>query len=34
MDKKHLINKRNVKGETPLYLACKFGNTEVITISI
>lgn len=25
-----LINKRNVKGQTPLYVACKNGNLEVV----
>lgn len=29
-DEDHILNRRDLRGETPLYLACRNGNLEVV----
>ena len=33
-DPKHLINAKNVFGQTPLYVACKHGNLNMVRLLI
>ena len=33
-DSNHLLNKTNIFGQNPLYLACKNGNMEVVRFLI
>lgn len=33
-DEHHFINARNVFGQTPLYVACKHGNLNIVKILI
>ena len=33
-DPSHMINTKNIFGQTPLYVACKHGNLNVVKILI